>query len=73
MGTIEQTCAILAALLRGQMFERNSLARAYGMTTASADRYIRSLVNVPGVVAKKHGRRLLVSFSFSDALREIGR
>lgn len=72
-GTIDRACGILAALLRGETFERNGLARAHGMTVAAADRYIRALGQVPGIVMRKHGRKLLVSFSFGDALKQIGR
>ena len=73
MGTIETTCAVMASLLRGTTYDRRSLAREHQMTVATADRYIRHLVLVPGVVMAKRGRRLLVSFSFGDALKEIGR
>jgi hypothetical protein len=73
MGTIETTCAVMASLLRGHTYDRHSLARDFGMTVASADRYLRNLALVPGVVALRKGRRLLVSFSFGDALKEIGR
>jgi hypothetical protein len=72
MGTIETTCAILGGLLRGATHDRRSLAHVHGMTVASADRYIRHLSTVPGVVIVKKGRRLLVSFSFGVALKGLG-
>lgn len=72
-GTIGTAYAVMASLLRGQTYDRHSLARDYGVTVATADRYIRNLVTVPGVVGAKRGRRLLVSFSFGDALKAIGR
>lgn len=72
-GTIDRTCTILGHLLRGQVFERRALAAAFGISVAAADRYIRCMTTVPGVVVRKVGRRLLVSFSFGDALKAIGR
>ena len=72
-GTIEQTVAILTALMRGAILERRSLARLFGVTVATADRYIRAMAGVPGVVLRKQGKKLLVSFSFGEALRELGR
>ena len=72
-GTIETTCAVLSSLLRGHTYERRSLARDFKVTVATADRYLRHLQAVPGVVSSKRGRLLLVSFSFGDALKAIGR
>jgi hypothetical protein len=72
-GTIDRTCEILASLMRGLTVERNALAKTFGMTVASADRYIRCLSTVPGVVTRKQGRRLLLTYSWGDALKEIGR
>jgi hypothetical protein len=59
--------------MRGLTIERNMLARSFGITVATADRYIRCLQTIPGVVARKHGRRMLLTYSFGDALKEIGR
>jgi hypothetical protein len=73
VGTIERTCGVIDAIMRGAVFERNALARAHGMTVAAADRYIRSLQVVPGVTARKAGRKLFLSFSFGAALTRIGR
>ena len=72
-GTIEQTVAILTALMRGAILERRSLARLFGVTVATSDRYIRAMAGVPGVVLRKQGEKLLVSFSFGEALRGLGR
>ena len=72
-GTISRTANVLSVLMRGGVLERHSLAKAFGVTVAAADRYIRALEVVPGVVTRKDGRRLLVSFSFGDALKAVGR
>ena len=45
MGTIETTCAVMTSLLRGHVYDRRSLARDFGVTVATADRYIRHLLN----------------------------
>lgn len=73
MGTIETTCAVLTSLLRGGTYDRRSLAKDFGVTVATADRYLRHLVDVPGVVTLKRGRLRVVSFSFGNALKAIGR
>jgi hypothetical protein len=73
MGTIETTCAVVASLLRGHVYDRRSLARDFDVTPATADRYLRNLLDVPGVGSKRAGRMLVVSFSFGDALRAIGK
>ena len=72
-GTIETTCTVMASLLRGHTYDRRSLARDFKVTVATADRYLRHLLAVPGVVGLKRGRLLVVSFSFGDALKAIGR
>jgi DNA-binding IclR family transcriptional regulator len=72
-GTIERTAQVLRVLMSGAVLERHALADAFGISLAAADRYIRTLQVVPGVVVKKQGRRLLVSFSFGAALVELGR
>lgn len=73
MGTIATTCAVLASLLRGHTYDRRSLAREFGVTVATADRYLRHLSVIPGVVSRKSGRLLILSFSYGDALKAIGR
>lgn len=73
MGTIEMTCAVMSDLLRGSTHDRRSLASSYQVSVAAADRYIRHLAAVPGIVTAKRGRLLLVSFSFGEALKRIGR
>jgi hypothetical protein len=72
MGTIETTCAIMTTLMQGRVHDRKSLARDFGITVASADRYLRHLLLVPGVHRIKRGRTSLVSFTYSEALKAIG-
>jgi len=72
-GTIMKTCEILGALMRGWTCDRRELARAFSMTVATADRYLRALAHLPGVVEVRSGRRRLVSFSYGLALRGAGR
>lgn len=72
-GTIEQVCGMVEDLMRGCEYDRHYLAASYGITVASADRYLRALVRIPGVVARKKGRRLSVAFFFGDALKAVGR
>jgi hypothetical protein len=71
-GTISQAYGVLASLIRGAVYDRNSLAETYGVTVASADRYIRELTKIPGVIALRFGRRLTVRWSFAEAIREAG-
>lgn len=47
-------------LLSGERFDRHSLAGAFGMTVAAADRYIRELARLPGIHTAKRGRRLVI-------------
>jgi hypothetical protein len=68
-GTVERTCDILAAVMCGRQFDRRSLAKAYGIRLAAADRYIRAVGAVPGVALVKTGKTLTVHFSWSNALR----
>jgi len=69
-GTIARTCAIVASLIRGAVHDRHTIARDYGVTVAAADRYIREMRVIPGVVETKRGRRLTVAFVPSVAIRE---
>jgi hypothetical protein len=71
-GTIGTTCAILASLIRGAVHDRETIANAFGMELASADRYIRTLVEVPGVVSLKQGRRRTLRWYFTDAIKAAG-
>jgi hypothetical protein len=75
-GTIETAVEVLAMLMRGESLERRALARTLGVTVATADRYIRAVLRLPGVVPRKGGRSgrvLFVSFSFGESLRAVGR
>ena len=71
-GTIAQAYAILASLVRGAIHDRHTIAETFATTVASADRYIKWATKVPGVRADKHGKRLTVRWSFTDAIKEAG-
>jgi endonuclease III len=71
-GTISQAYAVLASLIRGAVHDRHTIAKAFGITVASADRYIRAATQVPGVRVDKHGKRLTLRWSFTDAIKEAG-
>lgn len=71
-GTITRTCSVMASLIRGAIHDRHTIADGFGVTVASADRYIVALSTVPGVVALKSGRRLTVRWSFTDAIKAAG-
>ncbi len=71
MNTIaDRTCNVIADLMGGAHLDRHAIAKSLGVTVAAADRYMRSIAVVPGVALYKTGRRLLVAFSFSNALRK---
>jgi hypothetical protein len=71
MNTIaDKTCRLLTCLMGGARLDRHDVARELGTDVAAADRYIRSVAVVPGVATYKTGRRLMVAFSFSNALRK---
>ena len=71
-GTIATVCAIAASLIGGRTHDRHSVAKDFGMTVASADRHLKHLLTVPGFTSTQRGRRVLVYFSFSEALRGRG-
>jgi hypothetical protein len=71
-GTIAKTCAILTNLMRGAAHNRKSIAYEYDITVASADRYIRALLRVPGVTPVRQGRVLTVRWYLTNAIREAG-
>lgn len=71
-GTVRRTCLVIDSLIRGAVHDRHTLARNFGVGLAAADRYMRELAGVPGVVTFKSGRRLTVRWSFTDAIREAG-
>jgi predicted DNA-binding transcriptional regulator YafY len=52
----------------GTVHDRNTIAERFDVAVAAADRYIRHLQRVPGVVAVREGRRLAVRFDFGDAV-----
>jgi hypothetical protein len=69
-GTIARTCAIISSLIRGAVHDRHTIARDFGVTVAAADRYVRELQAIPGVVVTKCGRRLTMAFVLSAAIRD---
>ncbi len=66
----DRTCNVIASLMGGAHLDRLAISKALGVQLAAADRYMRSIAVVPGVTLYKAGRRLLVAFSFSNALRK---
>ncbi len=67
-GVIQRTSGILADLIVGKIHDRHTIADRFGVAVAAADRYIRQLQQVPGVVPVREGRRLAVRFDFGDAV-----
>src|SRR4051812_43858740 len=67
-GVIQRTSSILADLVAGQVHDRHTIAKRFDIAVAAADRYIRHLQQVPGVVAVREGRRLAVRFDVGDAV-----
>jgi excisionase family DNA binding protein len=67
-GIIARTSAVLADLVNGRSHDRHSLADRFEITVASADRYIRHLQVVPGVVPIREGRKLAITFDFRKAV-----
>lgn len=72
IGTIGTTCALVTSLIGGRVHDRNSVARDFEITVASADRYLNHLSIVPGFVTVKRGRRRALMFSFAQALNARG-
>jgi hypothetical protein len=72
IGTISVAYSVLASLIRGAVHDRKTIADAFGMTVASADRYIRELIKLPGVVLRKKGRRLTVRWYLTKAIEAAG-
>lgn len=68
-GVVRRTCSIVEALVRGSVHDRHTLAEAFGVTVAAADRYIAELEAIPGMVVVKSARRRTIEFRFTDALR----
>ena len=71
-GTVRRVCVVMDSLIRGAVHDRHTLARNFGVGAAAADRYMRALQIVPGIITIKSGRRLTVRWSFSDAIRAAG-
>lgn len=67
-GVIQRASAVLAGLIGGEAYDRHSLSERFGISVAAADRYLRQLQRVPGVVQERQGRRLLVRFDFGQAV-----
>jgi predicted DNA-binding transcriptional regulator YafY len=66
-GVISRTLEIVRDLMSGAVHDRHSLANAFDLTVAAADRYIRELRRVPGVEVFRDGRSLRVKFNPSEA------
>ncbi len=66
----DNTCYVIASIMGGATYDRRDVAKLLGVNVAAADRYMRSIAAVPGVALLKSGRRLMVAFSFSNALRK---
>ena len=71
-GTIQRSCDIVSSLIRGAIHDRDTIANAFDCNRAAADRYIRILQSVPGIVTLKQGRRLTVRWVFTDAIKAAG-
>jgi predicted DNA-binding transcriptional regulator YafY len=67
-GVIQRTSSILAELVAGQVHDRHTIAERFDIAVAAADRYIRHLQRVPGIVVVREGRRLAIRFDFGDAV-----
>ena len=71
-GVVRRSYAVLSSLIRGAVHDRHTIAADFGVDLAAADRYVQALAAVPGVLVTKHGRRLTVRWSFTDAIRAAG-
>jgi len=71
-GTVLRTCAVIDSLIRGAVHDRHTIVKRFGVSPAAADRYIRAVAQVAGVLLTKSGRRLTVRWSFTDAIKEAG-
>lgn len=68
-GVISRTAELMVDLLRGRVHDRHTISVALDVAVAAADRYLRELRRVPGVVASRDGRRLTIRFDVSEAVR----
>ena len=71
-GTVGRTCAILDSLIRGAVHDRHTIAKDFGCNVGAADRYIRELQRVAGVMPIRQGRRHSIKFYFWWATRAAG-
>lgn len=67
-GVICRALDILGDLLKEEIHDRKTIAKRYDVGLAAADRYIRALQRVPGVVLGKRGRCPTIRFSFGEAV-----
>ncbi len=67
-GVIARVALVVTDLIEGAIYDRHTLARRLGVSTMAADRYIRTLKDIPGVVAVKYRRRLSLRFDFGPAI-----
>ena len=67
-GIIQRTSAILADLIGGEIHDRQTISDKFKIAVAAADRYIRQLQRVPGVVQDCRGRRHRIRFDFGEAV-----
>lgn len=66
-GVIPRVIKTMADLMDGVVYDRQTLAKACGLTVAAADRYIRQLKAVPGVTVFRDGRTLRVKYDSGKA------
>jgi predicted DNA-binding transcriptional regulator YafY len=66
-GVVQRASAILADLIGNKVHDRHTISTQFGISVAAADRYIRQLQRVPGVVEGREGRRRFVRFDFGEA------
>lgn len=57
----------MADLVCNKVHDRHTISTQFGISVAAADRYIRQLQRVPGVVEGREGRRRFVRFDFGEA------
>jgi predicted DNA-binding transcriptional regulator YafY len=60
--SLDRTVDVLAALMKGQELDRQSVARMGKVELATADRQIRALAKCPGVIRSKRGHRKVLRF-----------
>ncbi len=65
-GVIFNTSVLLAEVIGGTIHDRHTIANRLRIKVAAADRYIRHLQRVPGVVPDRRGRKLAIRFDFRE-------